>query len=570
MPWLVLGAVVALVLGPIAMVLIEGFDVGGREGFRFGLTHWDEAFGSPGLGKALWNTATLVTLRVLLGFMVAVPIAWLLARTDMPGRSALEFAFWIAFFMPSLAYIQGWAFLLDGHRGVLNQLISAIPWLGPEVSRHLDVFSYGGIVWVHLVSHDVSALVVLLMMAFRNIDSSLEEAARVAGASKWTTLRTIVMPLSRPAVAMLLIMVFIRAMQSYEVEAVLGRPAGVEVYSTLLVQMLASEPPNIPAGTVLSTVILMCLVPMILLQRVLVGRQRYATVGSKMRMTKVALGRPLRWAAFAITGTMALLQTVVPFAAVLAGSLMVRWGYFSMESPWTLDRWRSVLTNEQFLSSLGNTMLIGVSAGLASAVVCLLVGYVLARETTFKGHASLDFVSWLPWSVPGVLLSLGLLTLVLTVQPLRFLYGTMGILVLAVVLFRFPLSVHLLKSGVMQVNRELEEAAVVCGAGRLSTQWHVTVPILSPMLIGVALMTFVTAVNEISGVVLLASTDVRTLSLMSLDYLMGSMPQRESAAVVTVIMLTMCVGVALVARAFGINLGAGRATDAAARPAKEA
>jgi iron(III) transport system permease protein len=285
-----------------------------------------------------------------------------------------------------------------------------------------------------------------------------------------------------------------------------------------------------------------------------------------MRLAQISLGRVARWVAFSVTLTIVALQTVVPFFSVLAGSFMVRWGYFSIPSPWTLSRWKDVLGDDQFLDCLKNTLIIGASAGLAAAIVCFIIAYVLVR-TRFAARGAVDFVSWLPWAVPGVLLSLGLVTLVLGIPPLRFLYGSMTILVIAVVLFRFPLSVHLLKSGLLQVNMELEEASVICGAGRLRTQFGVTIPILSPMLIGVALMVFVTAVNEVSGVVLLASTDVRTLSLLSLDYLMGGRPSREAAAVVTAIMVILCVGVALIARSFGISLGAtapaaGRAPNA--------
>lgn len=554
--WILFALVVILVIGPLATVLVEGFDVGDHGEFRLGLQHWHDAVNDPALGRALWNTMTIVALRGLMGFLIAIPLAWLIARTDMPGRATLEFGFWVAFFMPSLAYIQGWSFLLDGQRGLLNQWISIVPWIGPQISPHLDVFSYWGIIWVHLMSQNVSTLLVLLVLAFRNIDSNLEEAARIAGSSKFGTLRSIVIPLSRPTVGMLVIMAIIRGMQSYEVEAVLGRPAGIDVYSTLVVQMLASEPPDIPTGTVLSSLVLICLFPLIIIQRIYVGRQHYTTVSSKMRLTRIPLGRIARWVAFGVTSAVVAMQTLVPFFCVFAGSLMVRWGYFSMAHPWTLDRWKSVFTNDQFTSSLTNTLVIGLAAGAASALFCFVIAYVLVR-LRFVANSALEFVSWLPWAVPGVLLSLGLVTMVLGMPALRFLYGSTFILVVAVVLFRFPLSVHLLKSGLMQVNRELEEASVICGSGRIVTQLRITMPILSPMLIGVALMTFVTALNEVSGVVLLASTDVRTLSLLSLDYLMGSQPQREAAAVVTTIMLVLCVGVALVARSFGISLGAG-------------
>jgi iron(III) transport system permease protein len=259
---------------------------------------------------------------------------------------------------------------------------------------------------------------------------------------------------------------------------------------------------------------------------------------------------------------MVLLQTLVPFVSVVASSMMVRWGFFSIPSPWTLARWKTVFDNDQFVTSLFNTLTIGLIAGVLASVLCFAIAYILVR-TRFAARAALDFASWLPWAVPGVLLSLGLLTLVLAIPPLRVLHGSLAILVLAIVMFGFPLGVNLLKSGLMQVNTELEEASTVCGSGRLRTQWRINVPILAPMLIAVGLMTFVTAVNEISGVVLLASTNVRTLALLSLDYLTGVQTEKETAAVLTTIMTVLCVGVALVARSFGISIGA-----TVSRPAK--
>ncbi len=104
-----------------------------------------------------------------MGFIMAVPIAWLLARTDMPGAHWLEFGFWVAFFMPSLAFIQGWIFLIDSQRGLVNFWLRQAPWFGPAIADRLDVFSYWGIHLVHLMSQNVSTLVILLTLAFRKI-----------------------------------------------------------------------------------------------------------------------------------------------------------------------------------------------------------------------------------------------------------------------------------------------------------------------------------------------------------------------------------------------------------------
>jgi iron(III) transport system permease protein len=304
--------------------------------------------------------------------------------------------------------------------------------------------------------------------------------------------------------------------------------------------------------------VLLCLVPLIFLQRWYVGRRQYTTVSGKMRAGPVDLGR-WRWPACGLVASFVLLMTLVPFLSVLTGSLMRRWGYFGIASPWTLSHWQRVFADSTFISSLTNTLLLGLLSGIASALVVFVIAYVLVR-TTFRGRGTLDFLSWLPWAIPGVLLSLGLVALVLMLPPMRVLYGSLLLLIIAVVLFRFPLGVHFIKSGLMQLSKELEEASTVCGTNWLATQRRITFPILMPMLVAVGLMTFVTAVNEVSGVVLLASTDTRTLSLLSLGYLVGSMAEKESAAVVTTIMILLCVGVALVARHFETRL-ADRAVD---------
>lgn len=557
------GLIVCVIFAPILMIILSAFNAEpSLSRFKFGIESWSEAWSDAQLIRALGYTAAVVSMRAVLGFAIAIPLAWLVARTDMPGTRWIEFGFWVAFFMPSMAYIQGWTFLLEGYRGLINVWISRLFGSSP-----FDIFNFWGIIWVHLMSQNVSALFVLLVLGFRNMDSGMEDAARMSGASRSRVLRDITLPLSRPLLAMLVVVAIIRGMQSYEVEAVLGQPVGIQVYSTLLVQMLNSEPPRLAEGAALSLLILASILPLIVFQRLYVGRRQYTTIGSKMRIEPVKLGA-WRWVAFAVVSVVLIFQTVVPFFSVVAGSLMVRWGYFWIPAPWTLRHWTTVFDNDQVVSAFVHTLELGIASGIAAAVLCFGIAYIVVR-TQFAGRSMLEFSSWLPWSVPGVLLSLGLLSAVLAVPPLRFLHGTLLILVIAIVMFSFPLGVQLLKSGLMQVNRELEEVSNVCGSGRLATQWRINVPLLAPMLIAVGLITFVTAVNEISGVVLLASTDMRTLSLLSLDYLTGTHTDRETAAVLTTIMTMLCVAVALFARSFGISLGGGSAAVSRAQEVNE-
>ena len=138
------------------------------------------------------------------------------------------------------------------------------------------------------------------------------------------------------------------------------------------------------------------------------------------------------------------------------------------------------------------------------------------------------------------------------------LHGTSFILVVAIVLFRFPIGVHLLRTGIMQVSNELEEAAQITGARWWYIQFKIVRPILMPMLLGVGLITFVATLNEVSGVVLLASTATKTLSLLTLDFLVGAGGSREAAAVITIVIMFMAIVAVAIGRRFGLKLTADR------------
>jgi iron(III) transport system permease protein len=519
------------------------------EAARYGLQNWQEAWSDPQVGPALRNSAGITLVRMVLAFLIAIPVAWLLARTNIPGAGWLEFGFWVSFFLPNLAYVQGWIFLLEGRVGLLNQWIQRLPFV--EVSP-LDIYSLWGIIWVHLMSHNVTTLVILFALAFRNVDSELEEASRICGSSTLGGLFKVTLPLIRPVFAMMVVLGIIRGLQSFEIERVLGQPVGIHVFGTLVVNMILGEPPRIQQGAALSVFILAVLVPLIVLQRMYVGRRQYTTVTGKMRPAKADL-RGMRWVAFGLVATLVAMLTIIPFLSLVAGSFMTRWGYFGIAQPWTLAHWQRVLANPTFVESFVTTLKLGVLSAVAAVAVLFLVAYILVK-TRFNGRPVLDFVSWLPWAIPGVLLSLGMLTMVLQIPLLRILHGSLFVLILAVILFRFPLGVHLLKGGLLQMAKELEEASSISGARWWYTQVRIVLPILIPMLVAVALMTFIAAVNEVSGIIMLAAVDTRTLSLLALDYMVGR-GQKEVASVVITIVTLLGVGVALAARRFGVTLG---------------
>ncbi len=231
--WLFIGAVAVTVLSPVVILFITSFEVGtfGRES-GFGLANWLQPFESRRLGAALWNTFTLSLVRQLIALVVSIGIAWLIARSNLPGRSWFEVGFWIAMFMPALPVAMAWILLAGGRSGLLNiWLRQLLPFLDKPV---FNIYSWAGIIWVHLVTSTIPIKVFLLIPAFRNMDASLEESARASGSSLLETIWRIVVPLMTPILIVTTLIGLIGAMQSFEIELILGPPASIAVYSPII------------------------------------------------------------------------------------------------------------------------------------------------------------------------------------------------------------------------------------------------------------------------------------------------------------------------------------------------
>ena len=249
---LVVLAIAFFVILPVVLLVLYSFSVGGPgEAFRIGLSGWANAFDSPVLMRSIRNSVELLIATQMVAFPIAISIAWLIARTDLPGRGWIEFSFWISFFMPTLAVMLGWILCLDSGYGLFNKLAAQLPYVdrGP-----FDINTFWGIVWVHVASHGISVKIMLLTPIFRNLDSALDEAARMSGASRLTTMARIVVPVCAPALLAIILMSMIRAMQSFEIELVLGAPFQFYVYSTQVYTLIAQEPPNYASASALATI----------------------------------------------------------------------------------------------------------------------------------------------------------------------------------------------------------------------------------------------------------------------------------------------------------------------------
>jgi iron(III) transport system permease protein len=547
---LLLAAVALGVLFPILLVVIQSVQVAPPgQPARYGLDGWRAALDEPLLRASLINTLKVTLARQLLSLPFAVIIAWLLARTDLPGRRWIEFGFWAAFFLPTLTVTLSWILLLDPEYGLVNTWLAKLPLVskGP-----FDIYSFWGIVWVHVVTGSLTVKVILLTPAFRNMNASFEEASRVAGASTARTALSITVPVMAPAILSVLLLGTMVSLQTFEVEQVLGLPFRFFVFSTTIYDLLVTRVPRYDAATALAVLTLAAMLPLVFLQQWVTRGHRYTTITGQFRNQPLSLGR-WRWpAAIAMLGVLLVVLGVPVIFAVL-GTFMKLFGFFHIAEPWTTANWKTVLADELFLQSLRNTLVLALGTAVAAVLVHSLIAYVAVR-TRYAGRRLLDFLSWLPFTVPGIILGLALLWLFLGVEVLRPAYGTLAILIVAGVIAGMPLGVQIIKSALMQLGAELEEAARVVGASWWATYRRIVLRLMAPTLLAVAMITFVGAARNIGAFALLSTSATRPLSILQLDYI--AQRKFEGAMVVACIVMLVSLGGALVARLLQSDGGA--------------
>jgi iron(III) transport system permease protein len=538
-----------LVLTPLTLMILNSFQIA-RPGAPvvWGLEGWVKAFTTPGIVKAMTNTFTLAITRQVIALLIGCFFAWLIARTDLPMKGLLEFFFWLSFFLPALPETMGWILLLDPKYGLLNQGLMGLGVLSNPI---FNIYSFWGIVWAHM-GGSVSVKVMLLAPAFRNLDAALEESSRISGASGLYTFFHIIVPVMMPAILVTTILGIIRSLEAFEIELLLGTPIGLQVYSTKIHELVTWEPPQFAPAMALSTLFLGILLLMVALQRRYISKRVYTTVtGRGFSTRRTPLGR-WRYPAFALVLCFALVITVLPTILLVAGTFMKLFGFFNIAEPWTLDNWRATFSDPVLFRSLWNTLAIGLGSGFIGILFYSLIAYVIVK-TRYRGRWLLDFLSWLPWSIPGILLGVALLWTFLQTKIFLPIYGTIYLLMVAMVIKSMPFGTQMIKSVLLQLGNDLEEASKVCGGTWVDTFRRVIFPLTMPALITVGLVGFISAARDISTVILLGSGKSRTLSLLMLDFAAGA--EFEKATVVAVIVVGLVVVAALIARGLGGHVG---------------
>ena len=312
-----------------------------------------------------------------------------------------------------------------------------------------------------------------------------------------------------------------------------------------------NEPPLHGHAAALATVTVVVVASIVPIQRWLISRRRYTTVTGSFRPGLTDIG-VAKYVALGLIVLILSLAIVVPSLSLVVGSFMVRSGFFQLDPIFSLRHWTFLFNDRYLIQALGNTLFLASTTAIISPILFSMIAYILVR-TRWHGRALVDSIIWVSGAISGMLSGLGLLLMFLNTPGLSFLYGTMWALLIVVILQGNTTGTQMSKVVIVQMGQDMEDQARVSGAGWLRTYFRIWIPLLMPTLILLGTLNFVIAANTTSSIILLAARDTVTLSILALEY--ASVGYRESAGIISILIMVLTLGVALVARAFGVRLG---------------
>ena len=532
-------AALYLIAAPLGMLLVAAFrgpedllpfEPGAAWTFaNFASVYFDRSL----YGTIIPNTLVFVAGSVVLGFTLAFALAWLVERTELPGRNIVFTTVLFPLVVPGVVVAIAWIFLLGPNAGWINVLLRAI--LGLAGDGPLNIFSMGGMILAQGVAL-VPFVFLLLTAVLRSMNPALEEASSVAGASPFRTFLKVTLPVLRPGILAPLILAVLVAMEQFEMPLVIGVPARINIFSTRIYYELNPDT-NLPAyGNAAAVALPFLAVGIFLLlvyNRLIRRAERFVTVtGKAYRPARFALHR-WKYPALAFVALYLAFAVVLPLVVLVWTSLF---GYqppsLSIFAAANFDSYRHLFASAGFWLALRNTFFVAASSAAIVTIIGLVLAWTVLR-TKLPGRTALDFLSFVSIGIPSVIAGLAALLLYLSL-PIGV-YGTIWVLVLAYS-YRLAVATRSSRAALAQLHRELEEAADVAGARWLATIARIVLPLLAPSLLANFMLLFIVGFREFTLPVILQSPDNLVLSVIMWSLFMSEKTS-DAAAVGTLIVL---------------------------------
>ena len=471
---------------------------------------------------ALINTLIYASVVSAISLTLATVFAWLVERTDMPGKNLAWTMMLIPLAMPGILRSMAWILLLSPNTGIINVgLRHALGWWDVQLQTGpLNVFTLPGMIFVEAMGGSTT-LFLLMVGAFRLMDPSLEEAARVSGAGSWTTLRRVTLGLMKPAVLAAAMYAFLGNLDDFEVPLLIGLQAGIYLFPTLIYFTAYITPSYGLASAYASIFIIFTLVMVWIYYTVVIRHaDKYASItGKGFRPRRLTLGR-WRWLALGLFLVFFVLNILLPFFTLVWASLLPTYMAPSVAALQyvTLRNYVTLVQEPLIVSATVNTVLLGIAAATATMGLAYLVSWLIVR-LKITGAIFFDAIAFLPHAIPTVAIGLALIAFYLN-PAINWLpiYGTMWIMILALMTRYLAFATRTSNAAMTQLHRELEEAARTSGANKIITLWKITFPLLLPPFIGGWIWVFAHTIRSFTIPLLLATPGNETVAVLMFQF----------------------------------------------------
>jgi iron(III) transport system permease protein len=542
--WLLIAIVGFLTLCPVAMLLAGSFSQGLTAFGKLTYAKYVAAYTDPALLGVLFNTVVFVLGSSLLATVLALFLAYLNTRTDIPFKPLFTVLSIVPMMIPHVLFSVSWALLLNPSNGMLNTFLKDVLSL-----QHapFNIYSLPGMVLVEgLLNMPIAYLIIA--PALSSFDISLEESSRVFGAGVWRTLVRVTLPVLRPAILAAFVLGIVRSLASYAVPRVLGTPGRVDVLATYLFQMISTGfAPDYGRAAALGMSVLAASIGLIVLYRALTADSgKFVTVaGRGFRPVVIELKRA-RGPLFCVVALLCLIMVVLPVLVLLYTSL-VPYAMVPSAHAFSLMSWKNwveVLQDPVSLLALRNSVFLGVVGATLGVLLSIFVAYVIVKVRT-RAAGLLESLSFLSFAFPGIVIGIGYMWFFVQTP----LYATLSALLLAYIATYLPYGVRPLASAFVQLHSHLEESSLVCGASPMTTLRRIIVPLLIPGIVSAWILMATMFLRELTVSVVLSRPGSEVLAVQILNFADDGLWGKLSA--LGIVMILISTGLVLLASLAG-------------------
>ncbi|WP_299448997.1 iron ABC transporter permease [uncultured Phascolarctobacterium sp.] len=480
--------------------------------------------------KALTNTVELSLMVMIASVIITFPLAWLVGRTDMPGKKGFRTLLVSSYMIPPYVGAIAWVQLLNPSVGYLNNIFK---WMFGLETAPFDIYTFWGLAWVLMLFYSPFAFITI-SRAMEKMDPTLEEAARVSGASPMRTVLDVTLPLMAPSILAGGLLVFIAAGSCFGIPSIVGMPGNIEVMTTRIVTYIyMGDDAGVRDSTALAASLMFIANFLLMGMTWMMGRKDYTTIsGKSTRPNIVELGK-WKWPAVFAVSLYGAIAVVIPLASIVLTSFLK-----SMSKPieWSnigIEPWIPVITSAQYMESVWNSVVYGVIAATIGTLLSLFVAY-LAVKTQFKGRSIPDLLVVIGGSTPSIVIALALIITFSGNFGLNM-YSTMWIIIVSYLVKYMTMSVRTIAAALSQVHISLEEAALNSGANWLRCCKDIIIPLVAPSVIAGWFLIFMPSFYELTMSLLLYGSDTKTIGVLL--YELQTYADTQNASVLSVIIL---------------------------------